>query len=171
MSSPSIEVFGRIERRRRFSVQQKLAVPAEATGANVSAVARRHGLARGVAVTTLPRLPTEVHNPVRKAKARGRNRPAKAVDLSVENAIRSWPTEATVRNAVTVARGPSRSATNPATGCISAKGHMKIDVTSPASAMLSANSACSSGSATAGASRTRKASRTPANSRPRQTHR
>ncbi len=46
MSSPSIEVLGRVERRRRFSVEQKLAVLAEATapGANVSAVARRHGL-------------------------------------------------------------------------------------------------------------------------------
>jgi transposase len=40
------EVLGRIERRRRFSVEQKLAVLSEATapGANMSEVARRHGL-------------------------------------------------------------------------------------------------------------------------------
>lgn len=46
MSSPTIEVLGRVERRRRFSVEQKLAVLGEATapGANVSAVARQHGL-------------------------------------------------------------------------------------------------------------------------------
>ena len=46
MSYGSAEVLGRIERRRRFSVEQKLAVLSEATapGANMSAVARRHGL-------------------------------------------------------------------------------------------------------------------------------
>src|SRR6516165_5612094 len=46
MSYGSAEVLGRIERRRRFSVDQKLAVLSEATapGANMSAVARRHGL-------------------------------------------------------------------------------------------------------------------------------
>jgi transposase len=40
------EVLGRVERRRRFSVEQKLAVVSEALepGANMSAVARRHGL-------------------------------------------------------------------------------------------------------------------------------
>jgi len=39
-------VLGRVERRRRFSVEQKLAVLSEAMapGANLSAVARRHGL-------------------------------------------------------------------------------------------------------------------------------
>jgi transposase len=39
-------LLGRVERRRRFSVEQKLAVLAEATapGANMSEVARRHGL-------------------------------------------------------------------------------------------------------------------------------
>ena len=46
MSYATAEVLGRVERRRRFSVEQKLAVPAEAMapGANISAVARRHGL-------------------------------------------------------------------------------------------------------------------------------
>jgi transposase len=46
MSYPTAEVLGRVERRRRFSVEQKLAVLAEATapGANLSAVARRHGM-------------------------------------------------------------------------------------------------------------------------------
>jgi transposase len=46
MSYGSTEVLGRIERRRRFSVEQKLAVVSEATapGASMSAVARRHGL-------------------------------------------------------------------------------------------------------------------------------
>jgi transposase len=46
MSYGSAEVLGRVERRRRFSVEQKLAVLSEATapGANLSAVARRHGL-------------------------------------------------------------------------------------------------------------------------------
>jgi transposase len=46
MSYGSVEVLGRVERRRRFSVEQKLAVLSEATapGANMSAVARRHGL-------------------------------------------------------------------------------------------------------------------------------
>jgi transposase len=46
MSYGSTEVLGRIERRRRFSVEQKLAVLSEATapGASMSAVARRHGL-------------------------------------------------------------------------------------------------------------------------------
>jgi transposase len=46
MSHRGAEVLGRIERRRRFSVEQKLRVLAEATaaGANLSAIARRHGL-------------------------------------------------------------------------------------------------------------------------------
>ena len=46
MSYGSAEVLGRVERRRRFSVEQKLSVLTEATapGANLSAVARRHGL-------------------------------------------------------------------------------------------------------------------------------
>ncbi|MGE5150217.1 MAG: IS66-like element accessory protein TnpA [Rhodospirillaceae bacterium] len=46
MSYGSAEILGRVERRRRFSVEQKLAVLSEATaaGANLSAVARRHGL-------------------------------------------------------------------------------------------------------------------------------
>ena len=46
MSYRGGEVLGRIERRRRFSVEQKLAVLAEATapGANLSVIARRHGL-------------------------------------------------------------------------------------------------------------------------------
>ena len=40
------EIIGRVERRRRFTEEQKLAVLAEAFGkdANSSAVARRHGL-------------------------------------------------------------------------------------------------------------------------------
>lgn len=39
-------MLGRVERRRRFSVEQKLAILTEATtpGASLSAVARRHGL-------------------------------------------------------------------------------------------------------------------------------
>ena len=46
MSYPTAEVLGRVERRRRFSVEQKLAVLAEATapGANLSVIARRHGV-------------------------------------------------------------------------------------------------------------------------------
>jgi transposase len=46
MSYPIAELLGRVERRRRFSVEQKLAVLSEATapGANLSEVARRHGL-------------------------------------------------------------------------------------------------------------------------------
>jgi transposase len=46
MSYGSAEILGRVERRRRFSVEQKLTVLSEATapGANLSAVARRHGL-------------------------------------------------------------------------------------------------------------------------------
>ena len=46
MSYPIAEVLGRVGRRRRFSVEQKVAVLAEATapGANMSEVARRHGL-------------------------------------------------------------------------------------------------------------------------------
>jgi transposase len=46
MSYPMAELLGRVERRRRFSVEQKLAVLSEATapGANMSEVARRHGL-------------------------------------------------------------------------------------------------------------------------------
>ncbi|HLY45478.1 MAG TPA: transposase [Stellaceae bacterium] len=46
MSYATAEVLGRVERRRRFSVEQKLAVLSEAMapGANLSAVARRHGL-------------------------------------------------------------------------------------------------------------------------------
>ena len=46
MSYATAEVLGRVERRRRFSVEQKLAVLTEATapGASMSEVARRHGL-------------------------------------------------------------------------------------------------------------------------------
>ena len=46
MSYPTVELLGRVERRRRFNVEQKLAVLAEATapGANMSEVARRHGV-------------------------------------------------------------------------------------------------------------------------------
>ena len=46
MSYPMAELLGRVERRRRFSVEQKLAVLAEAMapGANLSEVARRYGL-------------------------------------------------------------------------------------------------------------------------------
>jgi transposase len=46
MSYPIAELLGRVERRRRFSVEQKLAVLAEAMApeANMSEVARRHGL-------------------------------------------------------------------------------------------------------------------------------
>jgi transposase len=46
MSYSTAELLGRVERRRRFSVEQKLAVLSEATapGANISEVARRHGL-------------------------------------------------------------------------------------------------------------------------------
>jgi transposase len=44
MSYGSVTVLGRVERRRRFSVEQKLAVVAEASapGANISEIARRH---------------------------------------------------------------------------------------------------------------------------------
>jgi transposase len=46
MSYPIAEVLGRVERRRRYSVEQKLAILTEATApaANLSEVARRHGL-------------------------------------------------------------------------------------------------------------------------------
>ena len=46
MSYGSVTVLGRAERRRRFSVEQKLAVVAEASvpGANISEIARRHDL-------------------------------------------------------------------------------------------------------------------------------
>jgi transposase len=46
MSQAHSEVLGRIERRRRFSVEEKLAIVAEASlpGANLSEIARRHGL-------------------------------------------------------------------------------------------------------------------------------
>jgi transposase len=46
MSYATAEVLGGVERRRRFSIEQKLAVLTEAMapGANISAVARRHGL-------------------------------------------------------------------------------------------------------------------------------
>jgi len=46
MSYPIAELLGRVERRRRFSVEQKLAILTEATtpGATLSAVARRHEL-------------------------------------------------------------------------------------------------------------------------------
>ena len=46
MSYATAELLGRVERRRRFSVEQKLAVVSEAMapGANISAVARRRGL-------------------------------------------------------------------------------------------------------------------------------
>jgi transposase len=46
MSYRQFEVLGRVERRRRFSLEQKLAVVTEASapGAVISAVARRHGL-------------------------------------------------------------------------------------------------------------------------------
>jgi transposase len=46
MSYGLAQILGRVERRRRFSVEQKLAVLTEATapGANLSEVARRHGL-------------------------------------------------------------------------------------------------------------------------------
>ncbi len=44
--SYSVEIMGRVERRRRFTVEQKMAVLSEAAApeASVSDVARRHGL-------------------------------------------------------------------------------------------------------------------------------
>jgi transposase len=47
MSVDRVEVFAGIQRRRRFSVDQKLAVLQEATqpGMTISYVARRHGIA------------------------------------------------------------------------------------------------------------------------------
>ena len=53
MSYPTGELLGRVERRRRFSVEQKLAILAEATapGANMSEVARRHGRKRSLTPT------------------------------------------------------------------------------------------------------------------------
>jgi transposase len=44
MSYGSVTVLGRVERRRRFSVEQKLVVVAEASapGATISEIARRH---------------------------------------------------------------------------------------------------------------------------------
>jgi transposase-like protein len=46
MSYERVEIVGRIERRRRFTAEQKLAVLAKASSrdANISAIARRHGL-------------------------------------------------------------------------------------------------------------------------------
>ena len=46
MSYPTAELLGRVERRRRFSIEQKLTILTEATtpGATLSAVARRYGL-------------------------------------------------------------------------------------------------------------------------------
>ena len=46
MSLRTGEVLGRVERRRRFTAEEKLAVLAEASvsDVNISAVARRHGL-------------------------------------------------------------------------------------------------------------------------------
>jgi transposase len=46
MSYPTAELLERVERRRWFSVEQKLAILTEATtpGVNLSEVARRHGL-------------------------------------------------------------------------------------------------------------------------------
>jgi transposase len=46
-SSDRVEVLGAIQRRRRYSVDQKLAVLAEASqpGMSISYVARRHGIA------------------------------------------------------------------------------------------------------------------------------
>jgi transposase len=46
MSYRQVEVLGRVERRRRFSLEQKVSVLAEACapGAVISEVARRHGL-------------------------------------------------------------------------------------------------------------------------------
>ena len=46
MSYPTAELLGHVERRRRFSVEQKLAILTEATAprANLSEVARRHEL-------------------------------------------------------------------------------------------------------------------------------
>ena len=46
VSYSRVEVLGRVERRRRFSLEQKLSVLAEASapGAVISEVARRHGL-------------------------------------------------------------------------------------------------------------------------------
>lgn len=46
MSFVPVQVMGRIERRRRFSAEQKLAIVAEALapGSSISAVARKYGL-------------------------------------------------------------------------------------------------------------------------------
>jgi transposase len=50
------EVLGRVERRRRFSLEQKLSILAEACapGAVISAVARRHGRLAALGVIGIP---------------------------------------------------------------------------------------------------------------------
>jgi len=84
MSYATAEVLGRVERRRRFSVEQKLAVLREATapGASMSAVARRHGLLPAQA-PSLP-APVSAEKPTAGARAPRRRRRKKAGLIEIE---------------------------------------------------------------------------------------
>jgi len=104
MSYTTVEVLGRVERRRRFSVEQKLAVLREATapGASMSAVARRHGL-----------LPAQVYKWRRLAElgvigVPGASELPSFVAVEIAQEVRSLPAPVSAEKPRAGARAPRR---------------------------------------------------------------
>jgi transposase len=104
MSYAAAEVLGRVERRRRFSIEQKLAVLTEAVapGANMSEVARRHGL-----------LPAQVYKWRRLAElgvigVPGASELPSFVAVEIAHEARSLPAPVSAEKPTVGARAPHR---------------------------------------------------------------
>ena len=104
-----LELITGSKRRRARSAREKAAIVAEtsAPGANVSEIARRHGLNRGLLVTWRRQMRRALPGPVAEAASEGGRGPA-FVPVEIEGAD-GWPAGPTVSNA----RSPTPLATAP----------------------------------------------------------
>jgi transposase len=104
-----LELITGSKRRRARSAREKAAIVAEtfAPGANVSEIARRHGLNRGLLVTWRRQVRRALPGPVAEAASEGGRGPA-FVPVEIEGAD-GWPAGPTVSNA----RSPTPLATAP----------------------------------------------------------
>jgi transposase len=104
-----LELITGSKRRRARSAREKAAIVAEtfAPGANVSEIARRHGLNRGLLVTWRRQVRRALPGPVAEAASEGGRGPA-FVPVEIEGAV-GWPAGPTVSDA----RSPTPLATAP----------------------------------------------------------